>query len=244
MSLNTTSSKANFLGSGSTGPFNFNFQFVQNSDIFVYKTDASGVQTQLFEGASYSLIGLAGNVGGSINTFSAVNLGEILTVMRVLTLGQLTILPDIGPFFSTTIEKALDALAMQIQQVADMTGQAIKMPLALSGAILPSTNMINKLVGFDGAGNPALLDASHTVVVTMGAGTAPTVIYSDASVGPVNVNLPASGEVIIIKNDATANAVTVTGTSGKTVLRSPSIDLTGLDEAIHLVMNGTNWYRI
>lgn len=68
---------------------------------------------------------------------------------------------------------------------------------------------------------------------------------SDASGGPRTELLPASGIVAYIKDDNSANAVTIQpSVLGQTVMRGDSISLTVQDEHIFLQLIGTNWYRI
>lgn len=245
MTVSTNVNKATFNGSGSTGPFTFNFRFYINTEISVLRVAADGTDTLLTEGTDYTLSG-AGSYGGGLVTLStALSVGQQLVIMRLVDLLQSTEVRNLGTFFPEIHEDAFDRMVMMIQQIAEMAERAIKLPSTQTGNFeLPAQALANTLVGFDINGNLTLKTASYSVSVTAGAGAAPTVTYADASVGQVIANLPASGEVIIIKTDATANPVSVTGTGGKTVLRQTSIDLTVQDESIHLVMNGTNWYRI
>ena len=76
--------------------------------------------------------------------------------------------------------------------------------------------------------------------ITLGS----NLLIRDAALAPVTVDLANYSEVTVIKTDISANAVSITDTSGKTVLQQSSIDLTMQDESIHLIKNGTNWYRI
>ena len=64
----------------------------------------------------------------------------------------------------------------------------------------------------------------------------------DAATGPQTVLLTGS-DVEIIKIDTTPNAVTIQPPVGNTVCREATIDLTLQDEAVHLRLIGTNYYR-
>ncbi len=245
MTVSTNINKATFNGSGSTGPFTFNFRFYMNTEISVIRVDANGTDTLLVEGTDYTLSGAGSYGGGVVNLTIALAYGNQLVIMRLVDLLQSTEIRNLGTFFPEIHEDAFDRMVMMIQQIAEMTERAIKLPSSQTGNFeLPAQKLNDTLVGFDINGNLTLKTASYTVSITAGAGSAPTVTYADASAGTVIANLPGSGEIIIIKTDATANPVTVTGTGGKTVLRQTSVDLTTQDEAIHLIMNGTNWYRI
>ncbi len=245
MTVSTSLNKATFNGSGSTGPFTFNFRFYMNTEISVLLYAVDGSSSLLIEGTDYTLSGVGSYGGGAVNLTVALAVGQQLVIMRLVDLLQSTEIRNLGTFFPEIHEDAFDRMVMMIQQISEMAERAIKLPSSQSGNFeLPAQALNNTLVGFDINGNLTFKTASYSVVVTGGAGIAPTVTYADASVGTVIANLPISGEVIIIKTDASSNPVTVTGTGGKTVLRQTSIDLTVQDESIHLVMNGTNWYRI
>ncbi|MBV5336561.1 MAG: hypothetical protein J0653_00680, partial [Deltaproteobacteria bacterium] len=177
------------------------------------------------------------DIGGGEITFVPAAVpanGVMVELERVLSYTRATSYVQNGGFQPEIVDKDQDYQTAILQQIA---AQAAFVPVS-------RLNRINKLMAFDAEGNPTTADSSYTVVVTAGAGAAPTVTYADASAGPVNVNLPLTGEVIVIKTDATANPVTITATGGKTILRQASIDLTGQDESIRINMNGTNWYRI
>ena len=245
MTVSTNINKATFNGSGSTGPFTFNFRFYMNTEISVLLVASDGTDTLLVEGTDYTLTGAGSYGGGLVTLTTALAVGTQLVIMRLVDLLQSTEIRNLGTFFPEIHEDVFDRMVMMIQQISEMAERAIKLPSSQSGNFeLPAQALPNTLVGFDINGNLALKTASYTISVNGGAGIAPTVTYVDASVGSVIANLPSSGEVIIIKTDATANPVTVTGTGGNTVLRQASIDLSVQDESIHLIMNGSNWYRI
>lgn len=69
-------------------------------------------------------------------------------------------------------------------------------------------------------------------------------IVIDAGLAPETVDLALYQEVTVIKSDVSANAVTVSDSTGRTVIKQSSFELTGEDESIHLKLSGINWYRI
>lgn len=125
MSLETTVSNQTFNGTGTTGPFSFSIPYHVHSDIQVVKTNAGGVKTTLAEGIDYTLVPtmlVTGEItGGNVNTTSALYPGENIKVQRLIPILQETVLPDGGPFFASTHEKALDRVVMMLQQVATVT---------------------------------------------------------------------------------------------------------------------------
>lgn len=249
MTVATTTNKALFNGSGSTGPFTFNFKFWDNSEIYCTKT-VSGVDTVLTEGVHYTLTGAGIETGGSITLITALPVGENLTIVRTLPFVQDTDLPNNGPFFAQTIEDTFDKLEMQIQQLAEVYDRSLKLSVSNrhTGSLeLIESDVADKILSFDEDGNLAVINSSYSIVVKDGssAGTA-TVVYADASSGVTTVNLPASGEVVVIKADNTNNSVLILGIGSSTVLYGATCELTVKGESIRLLysVDTDNWDAI
>jgi len=112
-----------FVGSGTTGPFavtNFNIATVDQIEPGgVKKTPASGNHSTLIlndPGANgYTAVISNGLV--TINTVASVAAGWTLTVERSTAALQPVALPEVGRFLPHDVEKALDLLAMRMQEV-------------------------------------------------------------------------------------------------------------------------------
>lgn len=128
MTLATTTNKATFQGSGTTGPFSFTFPFYDDADLAVYKV-VSGVPSLLAITTDYTVAGAGEETGGSVTTVAAVAVGETLVVMRDLTLNQLTDLVNGGSFYADTIEEVFDRLTMFCQQLNEALSRTIKLPI-------------------------------------------------------------------------------------------------------------------
>jgi len=196
MSLTSTSSKATFLGNGSTGPFSFAFSFNQNSDIKVSKIDVSGNTLPLTEITDYVLTGYPGNLGGSVALTVAANLGEQIVVQRVMALTQPAVFPDGGAFFASSHENAYDRLTMQLQQVNDLASRAIRLPLSnTGGGDLPDLARAGTVLSFDGNGNPGLLpppDMTYLGGTYLDAGAYSTLALADAAAAATGKQLVIS----------------------------------------------------
>lgn len=248
MTVATTTNKATFNGSGSAGPFPFTFKFWNNSEIDCMKTVA-GVDIPLTESVHYTLTGAGVETGGSVTLASALAVGEKLTILRTLPFTQETDLPNNGPFFAQTLEDTFDKLEMQIQQLAETNARAFKLSASnSSGGVLElaKSDIASKLLSFDAAGNLTVYDSSYTIVVEQGAAGVATVVYADASIADVSVTLPASGEVVVIKTDATNHIVTVSGDGGSTVTGGAPCILTVQGEFVRLLyrLAADNWDQV
>lgn len=228
-----------YVGDGNTTVFPYLCRALAAADLIV---TVEGVAQNL--GAHYTLTGLDQANGGTVVFLSAPANNAVVRIQHTITLGRDDDYFFAGAFSATTVNHELDRIHQLIIQLQGGIDRSIKLPADILTDQLLSGNRSNRLVGFDSSGNLALLAASYSIVVQQGAAVAPTVVYADASSGPAVVNLPTSGEVVIIKIDATDNVVTITPTGGTTVCRGTSVDITIQDEAVRLVLQGNNWYRI
>lgn len=217
MTVTATVRKETWNGSGSAGPFTFNFRFFANSDIKIYKSNGAS-EVLLTEGVDYTLTGSGTYQGGFITLTTVLAGGYTLTAKRFTDTRQLTSIRNQGSFFPETHEDVFDRLAMAIQ---DRDGRIDELEARVSEAE-------DAITGIVGGVAPGLLS------------------YEDATAGPIEYDLPASGSVIVVKVDDSGNEVTILPTiEGQTVCRGDSYVLTVQDETIHLTYNpdDQNWYK-
>lgn len=129
MTVSTTAFSQIVAGTGAATVFNFSFAVDDESDIQVVYTDADGVQTLLPSSAYTVFINPAATgqlygVGGSItyNPGSPIAAGTTLTISRVVSLTQQTSISNQGAFYPQAVERALDNLCFEIQQVSGRSG--------------------------------------------------------------------------------------------------------------------------
>jgi len=127
MTISSTSNKAQFSGSGTTGPFPFSFKVFDSGDLTVVKT-VSGTDTTLTITTHYTVSLNADqntNPGGSVTLLSALAVGQTLTVLREVDASQETDITNGGGFYPEVIENALDKLTMLSQQNAEKISRAL-----------------------------------------------------------------------------------------------------------------------
>lgn len=167
MTVQTTTNKATFNGTGTTGPFTFNFRFFKNSEIQVTRTEIStGVETTLTDGGGadgYTLTGAGDYAGGAVTTVTAVgNATQKLTVRRVIDVKQETDLRNQGAYFAEIHEDVFDRQAMVDQQQDELIERAIKIPVSsdLKDTEIPGATSAalraDTVVGFGTDGKPKL----------------------------------------------------------------------------------------
>lgn len=131
MTISTAVNKTIALGNNSDYTFAFNFIYDLSSYISVLYTDENGVAT-LLSPSQYTLflnpaaVGSLWGVGGTVTyplTGDPLDNGTSLTIQRILPLTQTISISNQGSFYPTVVERELDTLCMQIQQVSARTGQ-------------------------------------------------------------------------------------------------------------------------
>lgn len=127
--ISTTDNKKMFNGSGTTGPFTFDFRFFYNTEIHVVKTSTSGVDTELTENVGYTLSGAGSYSGGSVTLSSALASGEKLTIYRDVELVQPVDLRNKGAFFAEIHEDVFDRMTMVGQQLKEQIDRCAKLPI-------------------------------------------------------------------------------------------------------------------
>lgn len=115
MALSSTQVHVDLVGLGSDTTFTIPFPFMLGTDLEVY------VEGVLYSyGGAYTISGGLGSTGTI--TFSSPPVGAIL-IVRTTPLTQPAVLATQGPFFSSSIEGALDRTTMQTQELGKRTDE-------------------------------------------------------------------------------------------------------------------------
>lgn len=117
MTVQTTTSAAQFAGNDATTSFPIGFKFNQEGDLQVKLiNDSTGVETPLVLNSDYTVTGEGSETGGSVDTTAPVATGVTLDVRRIVEIVQETDLRNQGKFFPETHEQVFDYLTMIDQQ--------------------------------------------------------------------------------------------------------------------------------
>lgn len=171
MTIATTSNRAIWQGNGATTVFSFPFEIDSASQAALYLTQA-GVTTPVAANA-YQISGLGNPAGGTVTYPLAggtpIAAATQLTLVRTLTLQQLTDLINQSNYYPQAVESALDYEMMCIQQIASEAALALTVPLepTVADLVLPGAAARgNTLVGFDLNGNATI----YPITASVGAG--------------------------------------------------------------------------
>ena len=123
MTVAANSRRREYPGNGVTTVFNGPMAY-QKNHVFVYVT-IDGVATSLALNTDYDVERLGQEAGTRIILNTAPPSGSLLTLLRTMPYTQEVDVTNQGAFHAETLEKGYDALAMQIQQLADGSMQLI-----------------------------------------------------------------------------------------------------------------------
>lgn len=129
MTLSTTTSRTNYIGTGSTGPFAIPFRITKSADLLVTKRSATGIETTLVLTTDYTVDPALANV----TTTLAVATGETLFIRRKPALTQPMSIRNQGAYFPATIEDEEDLLVMQLQSLSDTLDRCVKLKETING---------------------------------------------------------------------------------------------------------------
>jgi len=134
MTISSNTRKAGpFVGNDTTVAFPFAFKVFKTSDLLVVRLDtATNIETTLTLGTHYSVTLNADqntNPGGTVTLVAALATGFNLVLTSDIGNLQPTDLTNMGGFYPTVINDALDRAAIQVQQLQEQTDRAIKVPI-------------------------------------------------------------------------------------------------------------------
>jgi hypothetical protein len=173
MTVQTTTSRADYTGNGSTTAFTVPFYFLDNTHIVVYRTQIStGVVSTLALTTDYTASGAGSGSGGTVTCVTAPTTDQKISILRNVPLTQLTHYVDNDPFPAASHEKALDQLTMEIQQLNEGLSRALLLAANVTGVStsLP-TPSANKLLGWDtNAANLQNVDPASLLTIAGSSG--------------------------------------------------------------------------
>jgi len=163
MTVNTTSiTSGPYTGNGVTTSFPYTFKAFTDANIIVYQTVGT-VQSTLTLGTHYSVTGTGVDGGGNVVMVTAPALSDEIYIRSNYSAEQLTDFDSQGGFYPDTHEDAFDKQTMLIQQLEDIQGRSLRLPLGDSGGVMPelSPNPL-RLLRWNAAG-----DAVENVDITL-----------------------------------------------------------------------------
>ncbi len=130
MTITSTSSKITYTGSGTTGPFTYNFKIFEDTDLEVTKyTIADGTSVVLALTTDYTVTGAGDAAGGTVTLVATLSSSYKLIIRRLLPITQEIDYIANDPFPAATHEEALDRSTMINQQQQEQIDRAVLVPV-------------------------------------------------------------------------------------------------------------------
>lgn len=154
MTVETQSNIVIYTGDASAVTFPFTFPVYDEEDLYVYKyTILTGEYEQYTLSTDYTVSGVGEETGGSITLDETLAATHKVIITRLVPLTQDLDVMNQGGFYPANVETQLDLMVMQIQQLKEEVGRAIRYPIGESlGTIPAAPQRISKLLGFGTAG--------------------------------------------------------------------------------------------
>lgn len=225
MTVQTTTSRADYTGNGITTAFTVPFYFLDNTHITVLRTQIStGVITTLTLTTDYTVTGAGVSAGGTVTMISAPTTDQKVSILRNVPLTQLVHYVPNDPFPAATHEQALDQLTMETQQLNEAVSRALVLPANTpSGTVSSSlpTPSASKLIGWNSTGTGLQNVDQASLVTSVAYGTANGDIFSGNGVQTAFVLTANPGALnnldIAISGVTQRPGIDYTWTSGTTV---------------------------
>ena len=197
MPISTTLNKKQYNCNGAQTAFAFPYKCFAAADMLIVITDSLGAETTLVLSTGYTVAPTNndyknGCVVTTIGADSPYAVGNKITLVRVLTLGQSADFEPYGNLPSNTIDNVADKLMMVAQQLDEKISRQMIAPITDPTAELEipnKTDRANKFQAFDADGLPiAALGAASVPATSFGASLIDDV---DAAAARVTLNTQA-----------------------------------------------------
>ena len=159
-----------YSGSAGTGPYNFSFPVLVQTDLAVYK------DTTLLTLTTDYTVTLSATTGtGSVTLGSSASSANTITIVGARSIERSTDFATGGDFLASSINTELDSQTIFNQQVAEDAGRSIKAPVYDPTTVnmnLPKvSDRASKLMSFDASGNPTVTGTDTLSLATLQAFT-------------------------------------------------------------------------
>jgi hypothetical protein len=156
MTLSSSATKIEHIGTGSQDTFPYPFKIYDKDDLAVYE---DGGHT----GRPYTVSGVGNDNGGDVvYTASVPSNGVIVSLVREMDYVQEVDYTAYGPFPAETHEDGLDKVVMQVQQLHEIINRSVRFPIFADNVpkivVMSFGDVVNdKILGFNSMGVLSLL---------------------------------------------------------------------------------------
>lgn len=139
------------VGNGSTVDFSFNFAIIAEENLLVYlELISTGVQTLQTLGVDYTVVFNDETPGGTVTFLAAPSALYNVIRAREVPRTQEKTFTTAGGFGAVVIQAAFDKLTALVQDVLEIVGRAIKLPVGSTLDVVLPTPIDNNILAWDG----------------------------------------------------------------------------------------------
>jgi len=157
-----------YTGSAGVGPYAFNFEVLDQTDIAVYKNTTLLVLTTNYTVSINPSTGV-----GSVTLNVAATSSDTITIVGARAIQRTTDFTTGGDLFANSLNDELDSLTIFSQQVAETAERGIKAPVTdptnINMTLPAKADRIDSLLQFDLNGNPGVISTADLVSGLSGA---------------------------------------------------------------------------
>ena len=161
--INPVTRRVQFAGTTGTGPFAFNFNILQATDIVVLKNN---VVLSIGTGSTNYSVSIASNGTGSVSLVTALISSDTLIIMGGRELSRTTDFVTAGDLLASSLNEQLDSNVVMSQQIDEKVNRSI---IAQPGDKLVGVNLslplvadrANEIIKFDASGNVTTVPVSE-----------------------------------------------------------------------------------
>lgn len=161
MTISTQTNIVTYTGDGIATNFPFTFPVYDEDHFAIYRmVIATGVIDKTYNTSEYTANGIGDENGGSIDIIGTpVAATHKLIISREVPYDQLLDVENEGGFYPDNVERQLDLIEMQIQQLRERVNRSVKGFIGETFVDLPGPGgRANTFIGFDGSGNLDLFE--------------------------------------------------------------------------------------
>lgn len=222
MTVQSTTSRNDYLGNGSTPTYSYSFKIFLSADLLVTVRDADDVETALSINTHYTVSGAGAAAGGSISLVDGDfdwldddgNLADdvSLTIRRVPAIKQTADIRNQGSYFPETHENVFDKLVHIMQSLYDTLSRALTLPETIDPDTF-DTELPASLVGQAGVSIITNADGDGFIAgptadeISQAQGYAAAAAASEAAAAAYAAGAAGAGQVVSVITKTISYAV-------------------------------------